>query len=92
MITTTTKRATNDAAYKMVLHAWSKNDRFPASTVASDEKSKPRDLVGGAIPRNSLTAMAGQPCAAQMLAVELWIAHLRLICERRSHHLAFPSR
>ena len=80
MARTTTKPAANDAARKMILRAWSRNDRFPSSTVASDEKSMPRDFVGG----NSVTAMGGRPCAAQMLAVEFWIAQLRLICVRRS--------
>jgi hypothetical protein len=83
MAPTTSKRAKNDAAYKMIVHAWSKNDRFPGSTVVSNERSMPHD---------SLTAMGGQACAAQMLAVEFWIGHLQLICERRAHHLTFPSR
>jgi hypothetical protein len=91
MAKTTMERATNDTVYKMILRAWSKNDRFPTSKVASEQKSMPRDFVGGAF-RNSVTAMRGRPCAAQMLAVEYWIAHLRLICERRSHHLTFPSQ
>jgi hypothetical protein len=69
---------------KMILRAWPKNDRFASSTMPSDEKSTPRDFVGGFL-RNSVTAMRGRPCAAQMLAVELCIAHLRLICARRSH-------
>jgi hypothetical protein len=74
------KLATDDATYKTILRALSKC-----------EKSMPRDFVGGDLLHDSVTAMRGQPCAAQMLAVEYWIAHLQLICERRTHHLTFPA-
>jgi len=70
----TPKRATKDAARRMIVHAWSKND----TAVANDEKSMPGGFV------NPSSATTKWPCAAQMLTVEFWIAYLRFVCLRRS--------
>ena len=73
----TPKRATKNAARRMVLNALSKDDDM---VVEGDEESVPPDLI------NFLPSTRDWPCADQMLRVEMWTTHLRTVC--LSHSLS----